>query len=902
MFPTLSSSPPYSKNLSDLRHLPLTLSRNSSTSLSLNQLGASASSRDSTPDPNSIADELTTISSSSALSNPSLVHRWTNENSIVCVAVSPKKKLLFCGTQDSKILVYDLATFQKKKEIMAHTGSVLCLLVSNCEETLFSGGSDSLVKIWNIGSTNRFEESTPDDYIEEEEEEIYETHTIYSLLDIGDIFSIAWAENTKTVFIGAQNASISYVHLDISIEKADPSSMPSNRFDRFFDSRGYGQKIHSSQEKWDAFSKSRLIEVPSKNIISYAHNGYVYAMESFSNTNGHVVIGGSNSEEFKEILISGGGDGSANIWGVNKNEIKLLHKLDNDDSVLSITKNKNDSFLYCGLTDGGVKVWDLATLQLIRSYASDEGDIVSIALYNDCLFKGTNAGATKWKYRGEVKSDWIAHDGDCLAVKVMEMDEIPYLITTGIDHSVALWNIETLSKKVVTRHQDNFDLTSTDRMLEVLSKIVSYKTVSKQPEVYIDESRQCANFLRFLCKTLGALKSILLPVKDANPVVFATFQANEPTSGGRPSRILWYGHYDVIEVDNSDSWQTDPFKLTALNGYLYARGVTDNKGPLLAAIYAVAELYQQQELESDVIFLIEGEEESGSFGFQDVVTKNQDIIGEIDWVLLSNSYWLDDNIPCLNYGLRGVISATVEVWSDKPDRHSGVDGGISREPTIDLISLLSKLNDDEGNVRLPNFYSAIKPPKEAEIDLYNQITKKIDSLKIADLMSKWRLPSLTIHRVNVSGPGNSTVIPQVATASLSIRIVPKQDINEVKTSLIEYLNSSFQKLKTENHLEVKIIHEAEPWLGDVNNAAYKILTEIMQEEWGVEPILIREGGSIPSIRFLEKIFTCEAAHLPTGQSSDNAHLNNERLRVTNLFKTKEILKKTFNKLPNKNQI
>ncbi|GMF06568.1 unnamed protein product [Ambrosiozyma monospora] len=121
---------------------------------------------------------------------------------------------------------------------------------------------------------------------------------------------------------------------------------------------------------------------------------------------------------------------------------------------------------------------------------------------------------------------------------------------------------------------------------------------------------------------------------------------------------------------------------------------------------------------------MEGEEESGSYGFQDVVTQNKSLIGEIDWVLLSNSYWLDDNVPCLNYGLRGVIAANVEIYSDKPDRHSGMDGGLSREPTIDLINILSKLNNDEGQVRLPNFYNTIKEATQDELKLYEEITAK----------------------------------------------------------------------------------------------------------------------------------------------------------------------------------
>lgn len=167
---------------------------------------------------------------------------------------------------------------------------------------------------------------------------------------------------------------------------------------------------------------------------------------------------------------------------------------------------------------------------------------------------------------------------------------------------------------------------------------------------------------------------------------------------------MFYGHYDVIRADAASpgGWNTDPFALTGINGYLYGRGVSDNKGPVLAALFAAGELAQQGELASDIVFLIEGEEESGSRGFAEAVRESKAAIGDVDWVLLANSYWIDDEVPCLTYGLRGVVHANVVVESDKPDLHSGVDGSrLNREPTIDLVNLLARLTDEKGAIRIP---------------------------------------------------------------------------------------------------------------------------------------------------------------------------------------------------------
>ncbi|GMF02663.1 unnamed protein product [[Candida] boidinii] len=457
VFPTLSSSPPIIRS-QDQRHLPILLSRTGSsqmnncdhfTNLNNNSniiLPNSShtnlmdyyhdSYKEQTPEPilsydETLGSESTGTAMSESALNPILVHRWTYSHSILSIAASPSHGLLFCGTQDSKILIFDLITYQKKAEIKAHHGSVLCLLVSDDEDILFSGGSDSLVKVWQICNleeegNNEVDQKQQDQQNQEQQEEsnaefsfLEETYTIYSLMDIGDIFSIAWCRPLQTVFIGSQNASISYVHLNtFTKHKVDPSSMPAHRYDKFFDSKGPGGNMLPIQnERKNSIINSKLIEIQPENVILYAHYGYVYSLISFENDeheHGHYIK--DIPSEYTTILLSGGGDGNVKIWGVkdsnglSKGEIKidLLKTLENEESVLSMTHSK--SYLYCGLSEGNLKVWDLSTLQQIRHCESDEGDIVSLATVGDCLFKGTKKGVTKWKFRGEKRTDWVAHD------------------------------------------------------------------------------------------------------------------------------------------------------------------------------------------------------------------------------------------------------------------------------------------------------------------------------------------------------------------------------------------------------------------------------------------------------------------------------------------------------------
>lgn len=463
-------------------------------------------------------------------------------------------------------------------------------------------------------------------------------------------------------------------------------------------------------------------------------------------------------------------------------------------------------------------------------------------------------------------------------------------------------------------------------LLNTLKDFVSYKTVSSHPE-YAEDCRKGATFLGSLFKRLGGHVEMLSPHAAHNPVVYARFAGKKEGSSNR-KKILFYGHYDVVAADpQKGTWQGDPFSLRGTNGYLYGRGVSDNKGPILAALYAVTDLMQAQKLDNDVVFLIEGEEEYGSRGFEQVVHANKDLIGDVDYILLANSYWLDDKVPCLTYGLRGVLHATVCVDSPRPDIHSGVDGSyMMDEPLSDLTLVLSKLKGARNRVTIPGFYDGIPPTTPEEEARYDDIvsillrrnpeTASEENLK-KSLMARWREPNLTVHRYKVSGPEGS-LISSHASAHLSLRLVPGQEVDEVARKMTEFLEQEFASLQSQNWLSISIDNKAEPWLGQPTNDIFQTLEQAILETWPEsfqtpsdsdggnppkshthkpkKPLYIREGGSIPAIRFLEKEFQAPAAHLPCGQASDSAHLDNERMSLTNLIKAREIFGKVFARL------
>jgi di- and tripeptidase len=543
-------------------------------------------------------------------------------------------------------------------------------------------------------------------------------------------------------------------------------------------------------------------------------------------------------------------------------------------------------------------------------------------------------------------------------VAVHQNDQL--FFTGANDNTVRVWRVNGMPTQAEQEVEP-----SENMMITSLREFVSYKTVSSRPE-FTEDCRKGATYLGSLFKRLGAQVEMLSTGGLHNPIVYAKFSGKlEPPE--KRKRVLFYGHYDVVPADmKGGNWQTDPFKLEGRDGYLYGRGVSDNKGPIIAALYAVSDLLQAKVLDSDIIFLIEGEEESGSRGFQETIHQHKDLIGHIDYVLLANSYWLDDEVPCLTYGLRGVLHATICIDSKRPDLHSGVDGSnMLSEPLTDLTLLLSKLKDSKNHVKIPGFYDGILPLTDEEDQRYDDIAGilirrnpsngPIEALK-RSLMARWREPNLTIHRYNVSGPDGS-LISSHATANVSVRLVPGQEVEQVIEALKRFLREEYEEFGSENTLTVRIDNKAEPWLGVPGNYIFRTLEEAVMRAWapvvasssdgtgqsgtngtvgetnghGVtkangtssaatapeavtvtlptnatdgeeekpkcrKPLYIREGGSIPPIRFLEKEFNAPAAHLPCGQASDAAHLDNERLRVLNLMKSREIFSTVFRKL------
>ncbi|KAM4630056.1 cytosolic non-specific dipeptidase isoform 1-T2 [Polymixia lowei] len=377
--------------------------------------------------------------------------------------------------------------------------------------------------------------------------------------------------------------------------------------------------------------------------------------------------------------------------------------------------------------------------------------------------------------------------------------------------------------------------------------------------------------------------------------------------------VCIYGHLDVQPANIDDGWDTEPFTLVEKDGKLYGRGSTDDKGPVLAWFNCI-EAYQklQQELPINIKFCFEGMEESGSEGLDELIFARKDtFLKDVDYVCISDNYWLGKTKPCITYGLRGICYFFTEVECGDKDLHSGVFGGSVHEAMTDLITLMGCLVDKKGKITIPGMYDNVAPLTDEEKQLYDKIEFDLDEYckdvgvgkllhdsKEQILMHRWRYPSLSLHGIEgaFSEGGAKTVIPRKVIGKFSIRLVPDMDPKVVEKQVISHLQKKFSELESPNKLKIYMGHGAKAWVSDFNHPHYMAGRKAMKTVFGVEPDLTREGGSIPVTLTFQEATGRNVMLLPVGSSDDGAHSQNEKINRSNYIQGIKMLAAYFHEV------
>ncbi|KAM9166638.1 cytosolic non-specific dipeptidase isoform 1-T1 [Pangshura tecta] len=477
----------------------------------------------------------------------------------------------------------------------------------------------------------------------------------------------------------------------------------------------------------------------------------------------------------------------------------------------------------------------------------------------------------------------------------------PRLVSFQQLHSNLKMSVLERLFQYIDEHQDLY--------VQRLAQWVAIQSVSAWPEKR-DEIKRMMEVAAKDIERLGGTTQLMdigtQKLPDGSEIPLPPIILGKLGSDPQKKTVCVYGHLDVQPAALDDGWDSEPFTLVEKDGKLYGRGSTDDKGPVLAWLNAL-EAYQQtkQEIPVNIKFCLEGMEESGSEGLDELIVAQKDtFFKDVDYICISDNYWLGKKKPCITYGLRGICYFFIEVECSDKDLHSGVYGGSVHEAMTDLIALMGSLLDKRGKILIPGINEAVAPLTDEELELYEKIdfdlkeyakdvgaTKLLHDTKKDILMHRWRYPSLSLHGIEgaFSASGAKTVIPQKVIGKFSIRLVPDMTPEDVAKQVEDYLTSKFAELQSPNKFRVYMGHGGKPWVSDFNHPHYMAGRRAMRTVFEVEPDLTREGGSIPVTLTFQEVTGKNVMLLPVGAADDGAHSQNEKLNRYNYIQGVKLL-------------
>jgi acetylornithine deacetylase/succinyl-diaminopimelate desuccinylase-like protein len=361
---------------------------------------------------------------------------------------------------------------------------------------------------------------------------------------------------------------------------------------------------------------------------------------------------------------------------------------------------------------------------------------------------------------------------------------------------------------------------------------------------------------------------------------------------GAPT-VLFYGHYDVQPVDPVELWESPPFEATIRDGEIYARGAADDKGQVFMHLKAIeAYLDKTGKLPINIRLVLEGEEEVGSVNLDNFIRANASLL-QADVVVISDSAMFDRGVPSICYALRGLVYFQIDLRGTTSDLHSGVFGGAVANPAMVLAQVLAQIKDKSGRIKIPGFYDDVLPLSDEERAAWQSLPfnekkyrKDLGAPKLAGepgysvLERVWARPTFEVNGLlsGFTGEGAKTVIPAVAMAKVSMRLVPNQDPDRIGELFEAYLKKITPKTV---ELTLTRMHGGKPWLASYDSPYARAAGRAIEQGFGKVPVFCREGGSIPVVSTFKDELNLPAVLFGVGLPDENAHAPNERLDLGN---------------------
>jgi len=371
-------------------------------------------------------------------------------------------------------------------------------------------------------------------------------------------------------------------------------------------------------------------------------------------------------------------------------------------------------------------------------------------------------------------------------------------------------------------------------------------------------------------------------------------------SGAGKPHALFYGHYDVQPVDPLDLWETPPFEPrleeTANGRVIRARGSSDDKGQLMTFLEACrAYVTVTGSLPVDITIFFEGEEESGSPSLVPYMKENADEL-RADIALICDTGLFGDKTPAIVTMLRGLLAEEIVITGPDKDLHSGMYGGIARNPIHVLCNIIDDLRDKNGRVTLPGFYDGVPDLSEELQEQWRALGFSSDDflgeVGLSDpagetdhtaLEMIWSRPTCEVNGISggYEGDGFKTVLPSKASAKISFRLVGTQDPEAIHRAFMDHVNA---RLPKDCRVEFLNGHGASASQMSTDHPAFEKARRALSDEWPNAAAYVGCGGSIPIAGHFKEILGMDAMLIGFGRDDDQIHSPNEKYDLESFHK------------------
>jgi acetylornithine deacetylase/succinyl-diaminopimelate desuccinylase-like protein len=427
-----------------------------------------------------------------------------------------------------------------------------------------------------------------------------------------------------------------------------------------------------------------------------------------------------------------------------------------------------------------------------------------------------------------------------------------------------------------------------DRIFAKLVEFASIPSVSTDPAHAADIDR-AARWVAAEVAAAGPFAVRTLPT-DGNPVVYGEWLG----APGKPT-VLVYGHYDVQPPDPLEKWHSPPWTPTIRDGRLYARGVSDDKGPMLIPIAVAGAFFATAGcLPINVKFMFEGEEEIGSRHLDAVVHRHRELLAADVVVSADGAMWRIDE-PSLTVASRGLCGLELTLTAASKDLHSGRHGGGVANPLHGMAALIASLHQPDGRVAVAGFYGQVRELSSGERAALAALPyderaylaqvgapAAFGEPGYTTLERQWTRPTLEVNGMwgGYEGPGQKTVIPSEAHAKITCRLVPDQDPDAVAARVTRHLEAH---VPPGTRLSVSLAdHGSRAAHIPADHFALQAADAALYATYGVRPLVVRMGGTVPIAELFQRHMGLDTVFFSFSTADEDFHAPNEFFRVHRL--------------------